>query len=187
MSLHATPSQTVGPYYRLGLEPLYRDRLAPAQAAGTHVQISGCVFDGAGVPVADAVLELWQADAAGIYAHAADARHQAHDAGFDGWGRVPTDAQGRFCFSTVKPGAVAGPEGRAQAAHLSVLVFMRGLLRGASTRLYFADDPQLGSDPILALVPAERRATLLAQPVGNGAYAWDIHMQGEMETVFFRY
>jgi protocatechuate 3,4-dioxygenase alpha subunit len=187
MSLHATPSQTVGPYYRLGLEPLYRDQLAPAQAAGMHVQISGCVFDGAGVPVADAVLELWQADAAGIYAHAADSRYQAHDASFDGWGRVPTDAQGRFSFSTVKPGAVAGPQGRTQAAHLSVLVFMRGLLRGASTRLYFADDPQLGSDPILALVPAARRATLLARPAGNGAYAWDIHMQGEMETVFFRY
>ncbi|APO96148.1 protocatechuate 3,4-dioxygenase subunit alpha [Xanthomonas vesicatoria] len=187
MSLHATPSQTVGPYYRLGLEPLYRDKIAPAHATGTQVHISGCVFDGAGTPVADAVLELWQADAAGIYAHAADARSAAHDASFDGWGRVPTDAQGRFRFSTVKPGAVAGPEGKAQAAHLTVLVFMRGLLRCASTRLYFADDPQLGSDPILALVPAARRDTLLAQPTGNGVYAWDIHMQGEMETVFFRY
>ncbi|MBD4967518.1 protocatechuate 3,4-dioxygenase subunit alpha, partial [Xanthomonas citri pv. citri] len=82
----------------------------------THVQVSGCVFDGAGVPVADAVLELWQADAAGIYAHAADTRCQAHDPGFDGWGRVPTDAQGRFSFSTVKPGQVAGPDGKQQAA-----------------------------------------------------------------------
>ncbi|RJS02849.1 protocatechuate 3,4-dioxygenase subunit alpha [Xanthomonas sp. CFBP 7698] len=187
MSLHATPSQTVGPYYRLGLEPLYRDQLAPGHVAGTPVQISGSVFDGAGVPVADAVLELWQADAAGIYAHAADARHAAHAPGFDGWGRVPTDAQGRFAFTTIKPGAVAGPDGRQQAAHLTVLVFMRGLLRGASTRLYFADDPQLGTDPILALVPAQRRASLLAQPRGGGAYAWDIHMQGDAETVFFHY
>ncbi|RBL01615.1 protocatechuate 3,4-dioxygenase subunit alpha, partial [Xanthomonas oryzae pv. oryzae] len=103
MSLHATPSQTVGPYYRLGLEPLYRQQIAPAQAAGTHVQISGCIFDGAGAPVADAVLEVWQADAAGIYAHAADARYEAHDPSFDGCGRVPTDGHGRFSFSTIKP------------------------------------------------------------------------------------
>ncbi|WP_126945087.1 protocatechuate 3,4-dioxygenase subunit alpha [Xanthomonas sp. BRIP62409] len=187
MSLHTTPSQTVGPYYRLGLEPLYRQQLAPAQAAGTQVRVSGCVFDGAGSPVADAVLEMWQADAAGIYAHAADARCEAHDPGFDGWGRVPTDAQGHFSFSTIKPGRVAGPGGVAQAAHLTVLVFMRGLLRGVSTRLYFADDPQLGSDPILALVPAERRGTLLAQSRGGSDYVWDIHMQGDAETVFFHY
>ncbi|WP_372392195.1 protocatechuate 3,4-dioxygenase subunit alpha [Xanthomonas sp. NCPPB 3582] len=187
MSLNATPSQTVGPYYRLGLEPLYRDRLAPPQAAGTPVQISGCIYDGAGAPVSDAVLELWQADASGIYAHAADARHQAHDAAFDGWGRVPTDAQGRFCFATVKPGTVAGPDGRPQAAHLTVLVLMRGLLRAASTRLYFADDPQLDSDPVLELVPADRRGSLLAQPRGGGAYTWDVHMQGDAETVFFQY
>ncbi|CCF68431.1 protocatechuate 3,4-dioxygenase alpha chain [Xanthomonas citri pv. punicae str. LMG 859] len=100
---------------------------------------------------------------------------------------MPTDAYGRFSFSTIKPGRVAGPDGKQQAAHLTVLVFMRGLLRGVSTRLYFADDPQLGSDPILALVPAERRATLLAQPHPGGAYVWDIHMQGDAETVFFRY
>lgn len=187
MSLHATPSQTVGPYYRLGLEPLYRQQIAPAHAAGTHVQISGRIVDGAGAPVADAVLEVWQADAGGIYAHAADGRCEAHDPSFDGWGRVPTDARGRFSFSTIKPGRVAGPDGKQQAAHLTVLVFMRGLLRGVLTRLYFADDPQLGSDPILALVPAERRATLLAQPHPGGAYTWDIHMQGDAETVFFRY
>ncbi|MCC4585766.1 protocatechuate 3,4-dioxygenase subunit alpha [Xanthomonas sp. NCPPB 1067] len=187
MSLYATPSQTVGPYFRLGLEPLYRDRLASPQVAGTQVQISGCVRDGAGSPVADAVLELWQADAAGIYAHPADPRWQAHAPEFDGWGRVATDAEGRFAFATIKPGAVAGPGDALQAAHLTVLVFMRGLLRSASTRLYFADDPQLDRDPILALVPATRRATLLAQPRGGGAYRWDIHMQGETETVFFDY
>ncbi|UXW31750.1 protocatechuate 3,4-dioxygenase subunit alpha [Xanthomonas oryzae pv. oryzae] len=169
------------------MEPLYRQQIAPAQAAGTHVQISGCIFDGAGAPVADAVLEVWQADAAGIYAHAADARYEAHYPSFDGWGRVPTDGHGRFSFSTIKPGRVAGPQGKRQAAHLTVLVFMRGLLRGASTRLYFADAPQLGSDPILALVPAERRATLLAQPGAGGVYIWDIPMQGDAETVFFRY
>lgn len=92
-----------------------------------------------------------------------------------------------FSFSTIKPGQVAGPDGKLQAAHLTVLVFMRGPLRGVSTRLYFADDPQLRSDPILALVPAERRATLLAQSRGSGNYVWDIHMQGDAETVFFHY
>lgn len=187
MSLSTTPSQTVGPYFRLGLEPLYRDRLAAAQAAGTHVQISGCVRDGDGAPVADAVLELWQADAAGIYAHPADPRWQAHAPQVDGWGRIATDAEGRFTFATIKPGAVAGPGGVPQAAHLSVLVFMRGLLHSVSTRMYFADDSQLASDPILALVPAARRTTLLAQPRGDGAYHWDIHMQGDAETVFFNY
>lgn len=187
MSLHATPSQTVGPYYRLGLEPLYRAQIAPEHAAGMQVQISGCVFDGAGMPVSDAVLELWQADAAGIYAHAHDPRCAAHDPSFDGWGRVPTDAQGRYRLTTIRPGPVAGPNGQPQAAHLVVLVFMRGLLRGVATRLYFADDPQLSGDPILALVPSERRGTLLARARSAGDYVWDIHMQGDAETVFFSY
>ncbi|WP_369942439.1 protocatechuate 3,4-dioxygenase subunit alpha [Xanthomonas medicagonis] len=187
MSLQATPSQTVGPYYRLGLEPLYRTEVAPAAARGTHVQVSGSVFDGAGVPVADAVLEIWQADAAGIYAHREDPRHDAHDPAFHGWGRVPTDAQGRFAFGTVVPGRVPGPLATPQAPHLVVLVFMRGLLRAACTRLYFADAVGNDADPILALVPPERRGTLLARPAAPGRYAWDVHMQGEQETVFFSY
>ena len=187
MSFQSTPWQTVGPYYRLGLEPLYRTDIAPATAQGERVHVQGQVFDGNGVPVSDAVLEIWQADAQGIYAHGEDPRRGDHDPAFDGWGRVPTDAHGRFSFSTIKPGRVAGPDGKLQAAHLTILVFMRGLLRAVSTRLYFADDPQLGSDPILALVPTERRATLLAQPHAGGVYIWDIHMQGQAETVFFRY
>ncbi|MBN6103981.1 protocatechuate 3,4-dioxygenase subunit alpha [Xanthomonas sp. CFBP 8703] len=187
MSFQATPSQTVGPYYRLGLEPLYRTEIAPAAARGERVQVSGTVFDGAGVPVADAVLEIWQADAAGIYAHRDDPRHDDHDPAFHGWGRVPTDAHGRFSFSTIKPGTVAGPKGAPQAPHLMVLVFMRGLLRGASTRLYFADAAGNGEDPILALVPPQRRDTLLAQRTAPGHYAWDVRMQGEQETVFFSY
>ena len=116
-----------------------------------------------------------------------DPRCATHDPSFDGWGRVPTDAQGRYRLSTIRPGPVAGPNGQPQAAHLVVLVFMRGLLRGVATRLYFADDPQLSGDPILALVPPERRGTLLARARSAGDYVWDIHMQRDAETVFFSY
>lgn len=187
MSFQSTPWQTVGPYYRLGLEPLYRTEIAPAAASGEKVAISGVVHDGDGVPVSDAVLEIWQADAAGIYAHADDPRRDDHDPAFQGWGRVSTDEQGRFAFSTVKPGRVAGPKGAAQAPHLVVLVFMRGLLKAASTRLYFPDEAANADDPILALVPAERRATLVARQAAPGEYVWDVRMQGAAETVFFSY
>lgn len=187
MSFQSTPWQTVGPYYRLGLEPLYRTGIAPVSALGERVEVRGQVFDGNGLPVSDAVLEIWQADAQGIYAHAEDPRRDDHDPAFDGWGRVPTDENGRFAFSTVKPGSVAGPGGRAQAPHLVVLVFMRGLLRAASARIYFSDEPRNDEDPILHLVPAERRGTLLAQAQGEGLYHWNVHMQGPDETVFFDY
>ncbi|WP_312253289.1 protocatechuate 3,4-dioxygenase subunit alpha [Stenotrophomonas sp.] len=187
MSFQSTPWQTVGPYYRLGLEPLYRVEIAPAQAQGERVQVQGQVFDGEGVPVSDAVLEIWQADAQGIYAHAEDPRCDDHDPSFDGWGRVPTDDQGRFVFSTVKPGRVPGLRGEAQAPHLVVLVFMRGLLQATRGRIYFSDEASNGDDAILALVPAERRHTLVAQAQGQGVYHWDVRMQGPDETVFFAY
>jgi protocatechuate 3,4-dioxygenase alpha subunit len=187
MSFQSTPWQTVGPYYRLGLEPLYRTAIAGDGAVGERVQVQGQVFDGVGVPVSDAVLEIWQADAQGIYAHHEDPRAGDHDPAFTGWGRVPTDDQGRFAFSTIKPGRVPGPRGEPQAPHLMVLVFMRGLLRAASARLYFSDETANADDPILALVPADRRATLVAQAQGTGQYHWDVHMQGDQETVFFDY
>ncbi|HAL22337.1 MAG TPA: protocatechuate 3,4-dioxygenase subunit alpha [Stenotrophomonas sp.] len=187
MSFQSTPWQTVGPYYRLGLEPLYRVEIAPAQAQGERVQVQGQVFDGEGVPVSDAVLEIWQADAQGIYAHAEDPRRDDHDPSFDGWGRVPTDDQGRFAFSTVKLGCVPGLRGEAQAPHLVVLVFMRGLLQATRGRIYFSDEASNGDDAILALVPAERRHTLVAQAQGQGVYHWDVRMQGPDETVFFAY
>ena len=186
MSFQSTPWQTVGPYYRIGLEPLYRTEIAPSTAIGERVEVTGVIYDGDGTPIIDAMLEIWQADAAGIYAHHDDPRHADHDPSFDGWGRVPTDDQGRFAFTTVKPGAVAGRK-HAQAPHLVVLVFMRGLLKAAPTRLYFADEPTNADDEILAHVPAERRATLIAQKTGPGAYRWDVHMQGEQETAFFSY
>ncbi len=187
MSFQATPSQTVGPYYALGLEPLYRTEIAPASAIGERVQVSGTVFDGNGIPVSDAVIEIWQADADGIYAHRDDPRSDAHDPAFQGWGRVPTDAQGRFSFITIKPGRVPGLKGTTQAPHLVALVFMRGLLRAAPTRIYFSDEATNPEDPILALVPAERRRTLIANTTGPAQYTWDVHMQGETETVFFSY
>jgi protocatechuate 3,4-dioxygenase alpha subunit len=186
MSFQSTPWQTVGPYYRIGMEPLYQTEIAPAAAKGERVAVSGVVYDGNGVPVNDAMLEVWQADADGIYAHRDDPRHDDHDPAFQGWGRVPTDDHGRFAFTTVKPGRVAGRKG-AQAPHLVVLVFMRGLLKAAPTRLYFADEASNADDEVLALVPAERRATLLAHKLASASYQWDVHMQGEQETVFFSY
>jgi protocatechuate 3,4-dioxygenase alpha subunit len=187
MSFQATASQTVGPYYSIGLEPLYLTEIAGANAQGERVTISGTIHDGDGIPVIDAMLEIWQADANGIYAHPEDPRAGEHDPTFSGWGRVPTDDAGRFRFSTIKPGRVAGPKGSLQAPHIVVLVFMRGLLKATSTRIYFADDASNAEDVVLNLVPAERRATLIARALGPGEYAWDVRMQGEQETVFFGY
>lgn len=132
MSLQSTPWQTVGPYYRLGLEPLYHTQIAPPAAKGERITVTGTVFDGLGNPVSNAVLELWQADADGIYDHAEDPRRDAHDAAFHGWGRVPTDAQGRFSFSTIKPGRVPGLKGVAQAPHLVALVFHARAAQGGA-------------------------------------------------------
>src|SRR5262249_18409178 len=140
MSAPATASQTVGPFFRIGMEPLYATDLAPG-AAG-KVTISGRVLDGDGKPVDDAILEIWQADAQG--------RHRQGDTtdGFTGFGRVPTDANGEFRFSTVKPGRVPGPRGELQAPHLVVAVFMRGLLIHLLTRLYFPDEPANAGDAV---------------------------------------
>ena len=181
--LVATPSQTVGPFFRIGMESLYTPNLAPK--AADRIAISGRVFDGDGAPVNDAILEIWQANAHGKYAHPDDARALPMIAGFTGFGRVPTDAQGVFRFSTIKPGPVPGPGGVPQAPHLVVAVFMRGLLIHLLTRVYFPDDRALAADPVLALVPAERRGTLIARPGGAGELLWDVVLQGDKETVFF--
>lgn len=185
MSLHATPNQTVGPYFAIGLAPLYRDDLAPAGVEGARVHISGRVLDGDGAPVGDALLELWQADAAGRYAHPADDRGASTDPRFTGFGRVATDPDGRFGFTTIRPGAIPGPAGRMQAPHLAVGVFMRGLLRHLVTRIYFDGEPANADDPILTLVPDARRDTLVARTIRPGEFAWDVILQGDRETVFF--
>ncbi|MBI3527037.1 MAG: protocatechuate 3,4-dioxygenase subunit alpha [Betaproteobacteria bacterium] len=186
MNLTATASQTVGPFYRIGLEHLYVNDLAPSAAAGDKIVIHGRVVDGDGKPVNDAILEIWQADAHGKYAHPDDAQDKPLTPGFKGFGRVPTDENGGFRFTTVKPGSVAGPRGMPQASHLLVAVFMRGLLIHLLTRIYFPDDPANATDPVLKLVPAERRSTLIATKANDGL-EWNAILQGENETVFFSY
>jgi len=177
MSLQATTWQTVGPYFRIGLEHLNTLRIAPADTPGEQVSVEGRVLDGNGKPVPDAVVEIWQADAKGNYSGASD---------FRGFGRFPTNAEGGFAFSTIKPGAVPGSGGRMQAPHLAVRLMMRGLLKDLVTRMYFPGE-DLAADSVLQLVPEPRRATLIAQRA-NGfgrAFSWEIKLQGERETVFF--
>ena len=181
----ATSSQTVGPFFRIGMEALYVSDLAPA-AATDKIAIRGRVIDGDGKPVSDAILEIWQADAHGKYAHPDDAQDKPVTPGFRGFGRVPTDDNGEFCFTTIKPGSVPGPHGLPQAPHLLVAVFMRGLLIHLLTRIYFPDEAANANDPVLNLVPADRRQTLVARKAADGL-EWDVILQGETETVFFNY
>lgn len=183
-----TPSQTVGPFFAYGLVPetygrtgLATGRIAGDEVSGERVVIVGRVIDGAGAGVPDALLEVWQADAEGRYPQAA----HGSNSGFRGFGRVGTDAEGGFRFETIKPGQVAGPKGTLQAPHLGVIVFCRGLLSHAFTRIYFADEPSNADDPILALVEDERRNTLVARRRETGHYTWNVVLQGDDETVFF--
>jgi protocatechuate 3,4-dioxygenase alpha subunit len=194
MKRRQTPSQTVGPFFAYGLTPqqygypmasIASGALAEGETDGERIRIEGRVFDGAGQPVSDAMIEIWQADAHGRYAHPADPR--GSNTGFKGFGRVGTgtDPQSRFVFDTVKPGRVDAH----QAPHVNVIVFMRGMLLHTFTRLYFSDEADANAaDPVLASVPADRRGTLIAhreQGQGTPVYRFDIHMQGDKETVFF--
>lgn len=187
MSLHTTASQTVGPFFRIGLEPMFTPVVAGPEAPGEHVTIRGRVLDGDGAPVPDAVIETWQADAEGRYPDPSGPRPPLASSGFRGFGRTPTDDEGRFTLTTVKPGRAPGPDGATQAPHLVALVFMRGLLRHLLTRMYFPNEASNDDDPILRLVPLERRATLIARPAPSedNVLLWDIHLQGDDETVFF--
>ncbi|MGH8447048.1 MAG: protocatechuate 3,4-dioxygenase subunit alpha [Solimonas sp.] len=175
MSFQQTASQTVGPYFIIGFQHGIRSDLAGDAAEA--IVIRGRVYDGKGAPVSDGVLEFWQAGADGRYAADSDA----------GFARVALDADGRFELRTVKPGGIAGPQGQTQAPHLLVNVFMRGLLKHAPTRVYFTGEALNERDPVLALVPAARRATLIAALGNDGSYQWDVRMQGADETVFFSY
>lgn len=181
-----TPSQTVGPFFTCGLARLDTADLAPPGVGGERVAVEGRVLDGDGQPVPDAVIELWQANAHGRYAHPEDTQDRPLEPAFRGFGRVATDGDGRFRFATVKPGAVPGPQGTIQAPHIAVSVFARGLQRRLVTRLYFPDDPAHASDYVLGLVPPERRGALIARRAdGPGALLWDVVLQGPGETVFF--
>lgn len=188
--LTLTSSQTVGPFFHdcLLRDDARRNVLAGPDTAGAHIQIVGTVYDGDRQPIPDALIEIWQANAHGRYNHPADARDLPLDPGFIGFGRSGTDADGRYWFETIVPGRVPFDTRRMQAPHICVAVFGRGLLNHLYTRLYFADEPATADDPLLALVPAERRATLLAareQDADTAVYRFDIVLQGEGETVFF--
>jgi protocatechuate 3,4-dioxygenase alpha subunit len=188
-----TPSQTVGPFFHFSLTPtdhgfrgIAGDNLVTPDAVGAPIRVAGQLIDGAGNPVPDAMIEIWQADGAGRYAGS----EPGANTGFKGFGRAATSKEGVFGFTTVKPGAVPGPGGRLQAPHINVGVFARGMLKRLFTRIYFEGEPGNASDAILALVPAERRATLLARNDGIGdglpLFVFDIRLQGDGETVFFQ-
>jgi protocatechuate 3,4-dioxygenase, alpha subunit len=186
MSGHSTPSQTVGPFFSIGLNPLNRANLAEG-SGGAPVVIRGRVLDGDGNGVPDAVLEIWQADADGRYPHPENAGASRDSAAFFGFGRIPTGAEGEFSFTTIKPGPIHGPDGNPQAPHLQIAVFMRGLLKQLVTRLYFPEEPLNSSDPVLRVVPEPRRETLIArksEPDIN-TLEWNVCLQGTNETVFF--
>jgi protocatechuate 3,4-dioxygenase, alpha subunit len=192
--LRQTPSQTVGPFFAYALTPeqygydfasIADGSLIESDVPGQRIRIEGRVFDGKGELVPDAMIEIWQADGEGRYAHPADPR--GSNMAFKGFGRVGTgtDPEARFVFDTIKPGSVDGT----QAPHVNVIVFMRGLLLHAYTRIYFSDEAAANArDPVLASVPGERRRTLIAtrdETSASPVYRLDIRMQGPDETVFF--
>jgi protocatechuate 3,4-dioxygenase alpha subunit len=226
-----TPAQTLGPFFAQGLtrtrsvfasealcgdeRDIFHQYVAGDSTPGERLRIEGVVYDGLQQPIPDALVELWQADAAGRYAHplqqltragvgAEAAAAQGPAAAFLGFGRAPTDDAGRYFFETIKPGAVPGVGGSAQAPHINLTLGARGMSKLAFTRIYFAEDPEIAVDPVLVRVPVERRRTLIAGrrapgslSLGRGGadqaapssvtsvYVFDIHLQGERETVFF--
>ena len=187
MSLFASGNQTVGPYLHIGLEWLTTRDIAGRGIKGERVAIAGRLIDGDGVGVNDGLIEIWQANAAGKYAHPEDTQKKPLEKGWRGFGRIPTDAKGGFRFTTIKPGRVPAPDGGLQAPHLVVSVFMRGMLKHLATRIYFPDEAAANAeDPVLKLVPAARRATLIPKPKGKDL-EWNIVLQGKNETVFFDY
>jgi protocatechuate 3,4-dioxygenase alpha subunit len=182
------PSQTIGPFYHFGLTAnTALGRLSRSGAKGEHIHIRFRLLDGDGAPVPDGMIELWQADAAGKYDHPEDTREHSPDPAFYGFGRLATDADGCCVFETVYPGRVPDGRGGCQASHINVSVFARGLLGRLCTRVYFEGDSAPGEDPVLALVPQDRRPTLIARRDDMQSAQWnfDIRLQGEQETVFF--
>ena len=185
-----TPSQTIGPFHRI-MVPWESGANLVAPEDPSAIRIQGRLFDGAGKPVDDSVIEVWQANVHGRYAHTEDTREVPLVAGFDGFGRAITGSEGGFTIVTVKPGCVPGNGDTVQAPHISLSVFARGLLKHLVTRIYFADETGAnGEDPVLqSIEDAGRRETLLAVRRKDGetppVYEFDIHLQGPRETVFF--
>ncbi len=190
MTLPLTGSQTVGPFFEPGLlrEDARRNVLTQPETVGERIRIEGRVLDGDEMPVPDAMVEIWQANAHGRYNHPADQGSAPLDAAFLGFGRSGTAEDGSYWFETIKPGPVPFDKERQQAPHICFTIFARGLLNHLVTRLYFADEPTNALDPILHYVPEERRATLLAKRESRDAqivYHFDIILQGADETAFF--
>ena len=203
--LGQTPAQTLGPFFCQGLlrtrsvfqvpglcldeRDVFGAALVGPGAFGEPILLEGVVYDGLSQPIGDALLEAWQANGHGRYHHPLDPSDKPIDPHFGGFGRAATDARGAYSFSSVKPGAVLGPGGALQAPHINLVLGARGMTRHAFTRVYFEADPLLATDPVLALVPEQRRSTLIARRSGarDGAslYRFDLHLQGEHETVFF--
>jgi protocatechuate 3,4-dioxygenase, alpha subunit len=185
-----TGSQTVGPFFSPALlrEDARRNVLILPETAGERIRVEGRVLDGDGIPVPDAMVEIWQANAHGRYNHPADSGPAQLDPSFLGFGRSGTAEDGSYWFETIKPGPVAFDRDRLQAPHICVTVFSRGLLNHLVTRLYFEDEPTNAEDPVLQCVPDDRRVTLLARREPAGAatvYRFDIVLQGADETAFF--
>lgn len=184
-----TPSQTVGPFFGLPGGILWSDgpEVVP-QGTPDAIIVHGRLLDGAGEPVPDGLIEIWQADPAGRFDHPDDPRGAGDGtapAGFRGFGRCPTDAEGRFWFRTVAPGPLPTPDGLTEAPHLDVTVLARGMLNRVVTRLYFpGEESANATDPVLSTVDDERRHTLIAS-VSDEGFRFDIRLQGDDETVFF--
>jgi protocatechuate 3,4-dioxygenase alpha subunit len=195
--LKESPSQTAGPYVHIGLTPnfsgiigVYADDLGVtmlnSRTRGERVAIRMRVLDGTGTPLRDALLEIWQADAAGLYNSPAETRGEA-DPNFSGWGRKATDMEtGECVFDTIKPGRVPFRDGRLMAPHVTVWIVARGINLGLHTRMYFGDEEKANAeDPILARIEHRVRVETLIAPRNGDQYIFDIHLQGETETVFF--
>ncbi|MHC2338457.1 protocatechuate 3,4-dioxygenase subunit alpha [Bradyrhizobium sp. USDA 4454] len=188
-----TPSQTVGPYFKYGLTPngeyewndAFTNNLLTPDVSGERIRVEGKVYDGDGAVIPDCMLEIWQADAQGRFSDPQDARALPNSS-FKGFGRAGTDKSGAYAFDTIKPGVVPDADGKPQAPHILLAVYARGMLLHLYTRIYFDDEAGNAADPVLALVPADRRATLIAKKAGAGSvYTFDVHLQGDNETVFF--
>jgi protocatechuate 3,4-dioxygenase, alpha subunit len=183
VSLPTTPSQTIGPFFAIGLPWPDGPDVVPEGTPGA-VRVGGRVLDGAGVPVPDALVETWQADPEGRFAHPDDPRG-ASGSGFRGFGRCPTDAHGRWAVRTVKPGPLPAPDGGSEAPHVDVSVFARGLLHRLVTRIYFPDEAEANAaDPLLASIPEEAARARLVAVADSDGLRFDIHLQGERETPF---
>jgi len=187
MKLVPTGSQTVGPFFHIGLTRMLIPEVAPPGAEGQRITIQGRVLDADQKPIPDALIETWQANLHGKYAHPEDLQDKPLQKGFLGFGRVATDDEGGFSLHTIKPGRVPGPGGALQAPHIEVAVFMRGLLKSLVTRIYFPDEPANAEDHVLGLVEPGRRETLLARSVAgrDGVLEWNVVCSGDNETVFF--